>query len=177
MSDPTRCAMCGGELELDESREAVPYCATCAIESAEHHVASETPGPWTTTHAESIIDPIRRTRRLRIVMAVSLLAFAAAVAYSLPGILALASADRPLRDGTLNTDAITDACISGLWAAASQMQETGSVDITLTCSASGAVYVLSGSGDDTIISCPNPATHDLHSLSISVLGGVPKAEQ
>lgn len=177
MSDTTRCSICGGELEFDEARDGAHYCATCAIESAERNVAPETTGSGAAPHSDATVDPMRRTRRLRVVLAFTVLAFAATLAYSLPGILALASADRPLRDGTLKTDATTDECISGLWTAASRMQESPSVEITLTCPSSDATYVLSGPDDDRIISCPNPEAHGLHSLSISVLDGVPKADQ
>lgn len=175
MPENDRCARCGHDLTDDERTAGSHYCAGCAIEAAERNLPPDVETPASSDATD--IDPARRSKRLRIVLAVALLVFGLAVVFALPRFAALASIDRPLREGVLDTDAQTDACIESLWALAAQAQETGKIDTAVTCPSSSAAYVTSGSPEDMVISCPNPGTHGLSALSIAVQDGVPRAER
>jgi hypothetical protein len=177
VSETARCTICGNELTDELTTAGSPYCAACAIESAERNLPAEDSNVAHPASDNAEVNIARKSKRLRFVLAIALVVFGLAVVFAWPRLTALASIDRPLREGVLDTDATTDTCIENLWTLANQVQETGTADKTITCPASGAPYVTTGSKVAPVIECPNPGEHGLNSLSIAVRDGVPRAER
>jgi hypothetical protein len=82
-----------------------------------------------------------------------------------------------IRIGATETDEDTDACIDTLWKISGLLQygsfRGGEIVEPLT----QRPYVVRHTDDDTIVECPNPAAHSLHSLHVSAVHRAPEAKR
>jgi len=118
----------------------------------------------------------RRKKRWRIGLQWGLLVIALCVIiYQLPDLMGLAgNKERPLRNGTYETNAITDECINNLWKVARILQEGDLPGPELVCPASQRPFVISYENGDVIARSPNPELYGLKEIRVSRLRPVPE---
>lgn len=168
------CSGCGSQLEPEDAATA-PYCAQCALERAEHELASRQ-----ASHDLNAPDAQQRARtshRLGVAALWTLAVLAAAViAWRAPMVYSAVQPPKPLHTGVQSTNRVADRCIANLWTASGRLSEGTAAAAGLTCPASGKPYTAVRTNDTLVISCPNPAKHGLHSLSVDSVSLVPEAK-
>jgi len=167
------CSGCGSQLEPEDAATA-PYCAQCALDRAEHELASRQTNralnaPDTQRQART-----RRTARIAALWTLAILA-AAVIAWRAPMVFSAVQPPKPIRTGVQSTNRAADRCIANLWIASGRLSEGTAAAAGLTCPASGKPYSAVKSNGTLVISCPNPAEHGLRSLSVTSVSLVPEA--
>jgi predicted RNA-binding Zn-ribbon protein involved in translation (DUF1610 family) len=168
------CAGCGKQLESNDTSTA-PYCSQCAADRAERDLAVSQ-----AEHDRTAPNPQQRAqtkRRLRTA-ALWVLGVAAVIVigWRAPAVYSATQPPKPIRIGVQSTNQQADKCISNLWTVAEQMPVSKEPAAGLACPASGKPYVTVRQSDSVVVSCPNPASHDLTSLSVSSLTLVPEVK-
>ncbi|MDO8963815.1 MAG: hypothetical protein Q7W30_04900 [Coriobacteriia bacterium] len=168
-NDACYCERCGNALGTSDP---APLCMQCDTEQAGARLERER-AKSTAANAGKSADKEKRLIIIRRVVTGALLVLSVAVILlQAPALLTAVSPPKPLRDGTKDTDATTDTCISNLWIALADATEGRTVR-GLTCPASGSTYLVTTVGDATIIACPNPDRHGLSEISASTATRLP----
>ena len=163
-----RCRRCGSTVAgTAGTQEEALLCSRCRIELAEQQIPDST--------EKRKAPPRRRAPGRRILALLLLVLSLTVVAYQFPALRKALEGPRPIRQGTSETDAKTDACIGNLWTIAKELQQSGDFDDGLRCPSSGKPYAAEGAGEEITVSCPNPQAHGLTVLSVSRAVPVPEA--
>ena len=108
-----------------------------------------------------------KTRRL-IFQWIIIIVCLGIVGYRLPKLAdALSRKAKPLRHGTLATDALTDQCIANLWKVSQRIQEGKPVGADLVCPTSKQPFVVRKIGDDVVIRSPRPELYGFKEIRVS----------
>jgi hypothetical protein len=165
------CPLCGREHDA-----ATAVCTECAIATAEGKLAEE--------HAacdERLADNDRahalQPGRMRAALIAACVVCALIVAARIPSLISSAAALPPIRTGSYTTAGRCDACVENLWRFGAAMQSGAAAPSGLTCPATSTPYRVEKSADavSALVSCPNPANHDLTSLTVSGSSPIPEA--
>ena len=152
-----KCGKCGAAVVADQL-----LCSRCIIEQAEEDLARSSE-----ESRLSITPPSSKPSKKRALRVIVLLVSLVILAFQMPALFAAFQEIQPLRQGSFETDAITDQCIANLWRAARILQDGGMPGNDLFCPASGDSYVLVRSGGDIRAYCPNPELHGFSEISVS----------
>jgi hypothetical protein len=159
------CKGCGRKLSADE--RGAGYCSTCKIEQAEQYVPERQERP-----------PIKREKKSRtwlIVQLAIILAGLTIMALQTPRFIAAFKKEgQPLRQGTYATDVQTDQCIKNLWHISRTLQDGKVPPPGMVCPVSTKPYEIIVTGDDVVVSCPNPELHGLKKIQVSKKHPVPE---
>jgi hypothetical protein len=91
-----------------------------------------------------------------------------------PDLIRVLAEDKPIRQGTYDTDEKTDACIRVLWLASKQLQEGKKPDASLTCPEGGQPLKVIKVGVDVIVQVPNPEIYGFRDMRISKINPIPE---
>ena len=91
-----------------------------------------------------------------------------------PGLMSLFKEDRPIRQGTYQTDEKTDQCIRNLWKIARLLQEGKPPGDLIRCPLSHKAYVIIRTKDDVVARCPTPGLHGFREIRVSRKHPVPE---
>lgn len=117
-----------------------------------------------------------KKKKLRImVMILVLLICIGIIAFQTPGIISsLDKNEKPIRNGSYETDAQTDQCIRNLWQIARILQEGGDPGNDIVCPASGKPFILKKEGDDVVARTPNPELYGFKDIKVSKMKPIPE---
>lgn len=104
----------------------------------------------------------RENRREKIWFALQwaiLLACSLIILIKAPATVSSMKDEKPVRNGTYNTDPGTDQCIGNLWRAVKLLQEGKAPGPGLLCPESKKPYVIERAQGDTLVRCPSPEKH------------------
>jgi len=158
------CRRCGKDIEADKT-----YCNQCAIEMAEEKIPD----------VEEIMPaPARPAWRKRktLIQVIMLLVCLAVIAVQLPKVTGAFKRSQHIRQGSYETDRVTDQCIKNLWRISRILQDGDMPGGDLVCPASGKPYIISGSGREAVARCPNPERHGFSEISVSSNSPQPKVK-
>jgi hypothetical protein len=159
-----KCSKCGAEL----SSEAVDgVCVQCQIAGVEEKIPE--PEPQIPNDAASPFGKFWKYARWGVIA----VCLGVGVYYLLDARDLLAD-KKPIRNGSYNTDAVTDQCIQNLWKAAALMQSGKPIPKKLVCPACGKPYIVTVKEDETIVSCPDPAKHGCTTLTVNSKNHIPE---
>jgi hypothetical protein len=119
--------------------------------------------------------PTREETIQRTILWGALVAIILILVWRFMAIAPLIQPERPLRNGTYETDHLTDLCIEQLWKLSKKLQENSLPESFPLCPESGRSYLLLQEEDDIVIHCPTPGEHGLTHLSVSLRSPVPLA--
>lgn len=91
-----------------------------------------------------------------------------------PAIVSSMKDDRPVRNGTYETDPRTDQCIGNLWRGVRALQEGKMPGPELLCPETNKAYIIEKTQGDTFVRCPNPERHRLKEIRASKQRPVPE---
>lgn len=98
--------------------------------------------------------------------------------HQMPELLSsLNTVEKPLRNGTYATDALTDQCIQNLWQISKGLQEGKMPDGRLVCPASQKPYSVIKTEDDVMVRSPNPEQYGFKDIRVSKKKPVPELIQ
>lgn len=95
----------------------------------------------------------------------------------IPALQSSFKAPPSIRIGATDTDEDTDACIDTLWKISSMLQYGSLRDTSMLEPLTQRPYLVRHTDHDTIVECPNPAAHNLHSLQVSTVHRAPEAKK
>ena len=152
---PGICRKCGKVVNNDE-----PYCTQCQVELAEENIADV---------EEDTIEagPPEEKKGRRALLLVILLILIGTIIYQAPSFFAAFKEKQPIRQGTYDTDAQTDLCITNLWRISRMLEEGTLPDNNMVCPESGMTYIVTKDSKDIVVRCPNPGKHGLSELRVS----------
>lgn len=159
------CKRCGRE--LGEEQES--YCPQCQVELEEEGIDPSDDSPDKSEPGAG-----RRKVALQVVILLVLLGLIIA---RIPSFMDALERTQPIRNGTWETDAVADECISNLWIISRQLQEGQTPGRDLVCPASGEPYLVIDDGADIKVYCPNPEQHGLRELSVSRTSPLPEVRE
>lgn len=157
------CSKCGVALTSDSVDDICVQCQVTGVEDkipAPKPVANETPS--------SLAKIWFYARWMVIVVCLG------ACVYFFMNAREVFAAEKPIRNGSYNTDATTDTCIRNLWKAAALLQSKKEIPKTLICPACKKAYIVIKEGDVTTVSCPDPAKHGCSALVVNSKTIVPE---
>ena len=97
------------------------------------------------------------------------------VGYQAPRLAdALGGKKKPLRQGSLATDELTDQCIANLWKVSRRLQEGRPVGADLICPASKKPFEIVTTGDDVVARSPRPDLYGFREIRVSKKNPVPE---
>jgi len=96
------------------------------------------------------------------------------MAYQVPDLINVLKDEKPLRNGTYNTDVKTDDCIRKLWEVAKLLQEGKSPGEDLTCPASKKPFIITEEKKDLVARSPNPELYGFREIRVSKKRPVPE---
>jgi len=96
------------------------------------------------------------------------------MAYQSPDLISVLKEDRPLRNGTYNTDAKTDDCIRNLWKVSKLLQEGKLPGENLVCPASKKPFIIAKETGDVVARSPNPELYGFKEIRVSKKRPVPE---
>lgn len=169
------CGRCGntivGVVSRTSETDGEPLCRDCIFEIDQ--IARK---PGGRIIVEETTPPLTREEKIqRTILWSALAVIVLILVWRFAAIAPLLETDRPLRNGTYETDELTDLCIEQLWKLSKQLQENSLPDGLPLCPKSGRPYVLVQEENDIVIHCPNPGEHGLNRLSVSRDSPVPLA--
>ena len=169
------CGRCGntivGVVPRIRETNGKPLCRDCMFEMDQ--IARK---PGGRTIVEETAPPLTREEKIqRTILFGALAVIILILVWRFTAIAPLLHTDRPLRNGTYETDELTDQCIEQLWILSKQLQENRLPDGFPLCPKSARPYVLVQEEDDIVIHCPTPGEHGLNRLSVSRNSPVPLA--
>lgn len=159
------CGRCGSTITgvVSSTWDGKPLCRECAFDLGEK---ARRPRKRLVIREETF--PSAQGEKARRRAALGFIGLVAVVfLWRIFAVAPLLKPAQPLRNGTYRTDRLADECISQLWELSKLLQEDRLPDTLPLCPQSGRPYVLTREGDDTVISCPNPAEHGLEALWVS----------
>ena len=116
----------------------------------------------------------RKTRRLIFQWTIIVVCLGI-VGYQLPKLAdVLSRKAKPLRQGTLATDALTDQCIANLWKVSQRLQAGKPVGADLICPASKQPFEVREIGDDVVARSPRPELYGFREIRVSKKKPVPE---
>ncbi len=154
------CPGCGNYFQPKADEK---YCPQCTVEKQEKIIEK--------SQVNKIKSEKRKGKTWLVLTWVLVIACIVILGIQIPKILDEARPNRPIRQGTYETDKMSDECIKNLWILSKSLQENKSPDVSLSCPASNEPYKL-------VIGkayCPNPEKHNLKSLSVSKDSKIPEA--
>jgi len=158
------CKGCGKQFGADE--KGAEYCDSCMIERAEEYVPEAPERPQ--------IKRERKSRAWLVVQVTIILIGVAVMALQTPRLIAALKEGQPLRQGAYATDAQTDQCINKLWHISKLLQEGRLHTNGMTCPVSKKPYKIRDTGEDVVVSCPNPELHGCMELQVRKRYPVPE---
>jgi hypothetical protein len=169
------CGRCSntiiGVVSRVRETDGKPLCRDCIFELDQH--ARKSGGR---VIVEETTAPLTREEKIRRTILWSALAVIILIlVWRFTAIAPILQPDKPLRNGTYQTDELTDRCIEQLWVLSKQLQEKRLPDGFPSCPRSDRPYVLVQEEDDIVILCPTPGEHGLTRLSVSYKFPVPLA--
>lgn len=172
-SDP-RCAKCGKVLTtaVNATDTGNHYCRTCLLELAGQMVSESD------TREKKKKESIEKTRSLQrrlplMIKWACLFAALGILAFRMQYITASLQKDKPLRQGTYDTNTVTDNCIQNLWIISSRMRSGDFLTADLTCPLSAKPYRSELFDERITVLCPNAQLHNLMELKVSQDAPVP----
>ena len=96
------------------------------------------------------------------------------IAIRMSDITASFKEEKPLRDGTYETDAKTDQCIKNLWKMARLLQEGKMPEKDILCPASKKPYVVIKEEGDIVVRSPHPELYGFKEIRVSKERPVPE---
>jgi hypothetical protein len=97
------------------------------------------------------------------------------IAYQVPVFVRASKNDnKPLRNGTFETNAVTDECIRSLWKVARVLQEEKLPGPELICPASKKPFIITHEDGDVVARSPNPGLYGFREIRVSKLRPVPE---
>lgn len=160
----TVCKGCGRTLSADE--QGAEYCSSCMIERAEEYV-TEAP-------ARPQIKRERKSRAWLVVQLTIIVIGVAVMALQAPRLIAALKEGQPLRYGAYATDAQTGQCIKNLWHISRVLQDGKTPPTDMVCPVSKKPYKIRDTGEDVVVSCPNPELHGFQSIEVSKRRPIPE---
>lgn len=117
----------------------------------------------------------KRKRRRRLVQWTIVIVCLGVMGYQVPRLAdTLNRQEKPLRRGTMATDALTDQCVANLWKVSKRLQEGRSVGTDLVCPASKQPFEIKKVGDDVIARSPKPERYGFKEIRVSKKHPVPE---
>jgi hypothetical protein len=97
------------------------------------------------------------------------------ILYQIPVLISATKSDvKPLRQGTYDTDALTDQCIRNLWQVSRLIQEGKMPHSSLVCPASNKPYVIVRTDEDILVRSPNPERYGFKDIRVSKKRPIPE---
>jgi hypothetical protein len=97
------------------------------------------------------------------------------ILYQIPTLISATKSDvKPLRQGTYDTDALTDQCIRNLWQISRLIQEGKMPNSSLVCPASNKPYVIVRTDEDILVRSPNPERYGFKDIRVSKKRPIPE---
>ena len=97
----------------------------------------------------------------------------ASMALKVPDLVRVVGDDKPIREGTYDTNAQTDECIRVLWHISKSFQEKKAPG-RLVCPESGKAFILIQAKDDMIARSPNPELYGFKDIWVSRKHPIPR---
>jgi hypothetical protein len=168
------CGRCGAGIigVIPKWRDEKPLCRECSFELEQ--MALKPGGKKVEIEEEKApLTPDEKTRRIALIslLAVTVLILLIRIYTIIP----MLQPPKPLRQGVIATDSLTDKCIEKMWRLSKNLQEDKLPNILPLCPKSSRQYIVTELTDDTIISCPNPGEHGLENLTVSLSSPIPYA--
>ena len=154
------CKKFGKQFIKDENDEKL-YCPSCGVELAEQYISEESKIPksgW-----------IKKHRIWASIRPIIILASISVIAIRAPKVISVMKEQKPIRNGTYETDSKTNQCIKNLWKISRLLQEGKLPEKDLVCPVSQKPYVLrtiEGDGD-IVVTCPNPELHGFKEIRVT----------
>ena len=134
-------------------------CPHCVIELAEHYI-----------HEEVKIPKPERINKQRVWAVLRLIILFASISISTiqtPKLISSLKGEKPIRNGTYETDSKADQCIKNLWIISRLLQESKLLEKDIVCPFSKKPYVLKKINEDIVVTCPNPELHGLKEIRVT----------
>ena len=167
MTNINACSRCGRSYEMEADKS--PFCQACRIAAAEQSVILSQPMQESADDSGAAV-----SRRNKIILWMKIAFIVLGVGLSLWNLRYFSNVVHPvkaLRWGSYSTDSGTDKCVSNLWKAVSAAQQGERT--VFSCPLTGRPYVVAKSTVGVIMSCPNPQSHNVKSISAGENFGVP----
>jgi len=174
-SKQPNCEKCGGPIagHIEARQDGGTYCRSCTI-----HIASELVSRAESDEAvrqeEMAHRQEGRGRGLLIFQYAIILAAVVLIVLQVPTISRSLQGEKPLRQGTWETDSAGDECIANLWKVSALLQQGKTIG-GLKCPVSTKPYALAKEGGTLTVNCPNPGLHGLVTLRVRKGDPVPVA--
>jgi len=154
------------------------FCSRCIIIEAARDAADSIDQRMEEKHRKAEAFENRKKFKKTLLRALQLgivVAGLCVIAYQLPAFIrASKNENKPLRNGTIETTALTDECISNLWKVARLLQEEKLPGPELVCPASKKPFVISHEDGDVVARSPNPGLYGFKEIRVSKLHPVPE---
>ena len=161
-----RCGRCGAKIYSEQR-----YCAQCSIEMAEKNIS----GPELEVPVADG-SPERKRAIWKIVHIFIIILCLTIIAFQVKKIIGRRDSYRPIRQGSWETDKVTDACIKNLWQISRILQDGKLPGKDIVCPGSGKPYIITGTGRSTAARCPNPELHGFKDVSVDRNSPRPKVK-
>ena len=163
--DMGKCSKCGAALSDNDG----PFCIQCRIEGVEDTIPEQ---KEKTSSSNSNLNIWKYARWGIIVISLSV------CAYFLFNMQKMMAPEKPIRNGSYDTDAVTDECIQNLWRAAALLQSHKEIPEGLVCPLCKKAYIVTENGGGVIsVSCPDPAGHKCRKLEVNSTTLVPEVRK
>ncbi|MCD4676861.1 MAG: hypothetical protein K8S18_12840 [Desulfobacula sp.] len=147
--------------------EEQTYCSQCIIELAEEQISVE-------EEEALVLKQPKKTRLKMVISCLFVLICIIIIVIQTPKIISAVKEDKPVRNGTYETDIQTDECIKNLWQISKLLQERKLPGKTIVCPASKKIYVVTRTGNNRVVSCPDPELHGLKTIRVSKASPCPE---
>ena len=161
--DEGKCSKCGAALSDNDG----PFCIQCRIEGIEDTIPEQ--------KEKNISSNSNIWKYARwVIIAISL----SVCAYFLLNMQKIMSPEKPIRNGSYDTDALTDECIQNLWRTAALLQSHKKIPEELRCPLCKKAYIVTKNRKGIItVSCPDPAGHKCTKLEVNSKTLVPEVRK
>ena len=160
-----KCSKCGMELSENDG----PFCMQCRIEGVEDSIPEQKERSRSSSSSSNVW---KYARWGIIVISLSI------CVYFLFNMHKMIPPEKPIRNGSYETNAITDECIQNLWRAASLLQSHKKIPNDLVCPLCKKTYIITTDASGVIfISCPDPGGHGCKKLEVNSNNLVPEVRK
>ena len=161
-----QCSKCGAPL----SDEKGSLCMQCSIENIEESIPEQKKRENSSSASSS---KIWRYARWGIILTAIIFSI-----YSFLKVKKILNSERPIRNGSYETDAVTDECIQNLWQAAAFLQSHKKIPHDLVCPLCHKPYnVRTDRNGVTFVSCPDPDAHGCSEIAVNSKNLIPEVKK
>jgi len=173
-----QCSGCGVALceqcAAGQSQGQKVMCPKCAALSALDDIQAETDVRVEAKEQKDVSAKRKKMRVRALEVAVIIVAVAVTI-YQLPAVVgALTKEEKPIRQGTYETDGQTDDCIRQLWKISKLLQQGKIPGGDSRCPASDRAYRIEKTPNGLVAHCPNPDEHQFSDMRVDARNPVPK---